>query len=161
MCSIPQNIADNEYIMRTIFSPSHFNRSGKLRPNYMRPQISRPDEDDELIASNKLSVTRYNYANIDFCRNHAKNHSTVPNRMYWGFARFIVEDIRICKADIAYKPVEDNPAHANIVYPFHIQVGEPLDPEIELMIQQLVNKATILEDPNPDSPTWVGRNPLE
>lgn len=55
MCKIPTEIDNNEYIMRTIFSPANFNDKGKLRPNYMRPQISKPDEDDKTIASNKLS----------------------------------------------------------------------------------------------------------
>lgn len=61
MCVIPTEIKDDEYIMRTIFSPANFNAKGNLRPNFMRPQISRPDEDNKEMASNKLSVTRYNY----------------------------------------------------------------------------------------------------
>lgn len=161
MCNIPNEIDSNEYIMRTIFSPANFNSKGKLRPNFMRPQISRPDEEDDKIASNKLSVTRYNYTNIDFCRKHAKSHSSLPNRNYWGFARFIAKDIRDCGADIVFKPVEDNPVHANIVYPFYSKIGEPLDPEIELMIKQLVGKARILQDPEPDNEEWTGENPLE
>lgn len=161
MCKIPTEIDNNEYIMRTIFSPANFNNKGKLRPNYMRPQISKPDEDDETIASNKLSVTRYNYTNIEFCRKHAKSHSSLPNRTYWGFARFIVKDIRDSGADVVFKPAEDNPAHANIVYPFCCKIGEPLDSKIELMIKQLVGKAKILQDPKPDSEKWEGENPLE
>lgn len=160
MCNIPNEIDDKEYIMRTIFSPANFN-IGKLRSNYMRPQINRPDEDDETIASNKLSVTRYNYVDIEFCRNHARSHSSLPNRKYWGFARFIAEDIRECGADIVYKPVGDNLAHANIVYPFQMEIGKTLDPEIELMIKRLVGKAKILQDPDPDSEHWTGDDPLE
>lgn len=161
MFKIPNEIDGGEYIMRTIFSPANFNSKGKLRPNYMRPQISKPDEDDPTIASNKLSVTRYNYVNIEFCREHAKRHSSSPTRNYWGFARFLVNDIRICKADVVAKPVEDNPAHANIVYPFHIEIGKPLDPEIELLIKELVERAKILKDPDSSLSCWTGENPLD
>lgn len=159
MPTIPRHIADWESVMRTIFSPANFSKSGKLRPNYMRPQISKCDEDDDSIASNKLSVTRLDYTDLDFCKNHAKKHSFAPSRNYWGFAKFIVKDIRTCSAEVVYKPVEDNPAHANIVYPFQIKVGETLDPEIELMITQLVAKAQIVEDSDLNSTAETSTNP--
>lgn len=165
MCSIPQDVDDTEYVMRTIFSPANLNAKGGLRPNYMRPQFSKQDEDDSSIASNKLSVTRYNYVGIEFCRDHAKKNSSMPNRMYWGFARFLTKDIRKCEVDVVSKPTRNNFAHANIVYPFQIQVqinnGVPLDPEIELKIKQLLKESTILQDPDPYSKEWTGKDPLK
>ena len=159
MCSIPSNIDSQEKILRTIFSPVNFNAKGKLRTNFMRPQFSKADEDDPTIASNKISVTRVDHVNIDFCKSHAKSHSTKPNRLYWGFARFIASDIRsVSKVDISSKPVEDNPAHANIVYDFKIPIskGKTIDAEYELAIKTLAAKAQIMEDPSPNKKSWKG-----
>ena len=162
MCEIPEKIANEEIVMRTIFSPANFNKKGKLRSNFMRPKVSKPDEDNQEIASNKLSVTRYNYVDIDFCRQHAKRHSSLPNRNYWGFAKFVVEGLRNLGSDVVSKPTIDNFAHANIVYPFQIPVlrsGETLDPELEFMFHKYANDAIVLQDPSPNSDVWNGVEP--
>lgn len=87
---IPIQIDGEERIMRTLFHSANFNlKNNKLRPNCMRPP-SRPDEDDPSRNSNKVSVTRYDYAGLEFCRDHARNHQSEPDRHYWGFARFTV-----------------------------------------------------------------------
>lgn len=53
---IPQEVADEEIVLRTIFSPANI-KNGKLKANFMRSPIKFPDEDNPKIASNKLSVT--------------------------------------------------------------------------------------------------------
>ena len=159
MCSIPSEIDNQENILRTIFSPANFNAKGKLRGNFMRPQFSKADEDDPTIASNKISVTRVDHVSINFCKDHAKSHSSKPNRLYWGFARFITSDIRSTpKVDVSSKPVEDNPAHANIVYDFKIPIsnGETIDAEYEIAIKTLVKKAQIMADHSPNNANWEG-----
>ena len=158
MCSITLDIDNQENILRTIYSPANFNPKGKLRGNFMRPQFSKADEDDPTIASNKISVTRVDFVNLDFCKNHAKSHSSKPNRFYWGFARFIASDIRNTpNVDISSKPVEDNPAHANITYDFRIPIspGATIGAEYELAIKALVGKAQIMRDPSPDDANWT------
>ena len=160
MLEIPEFVSDDELVLRTIFSPANFNPKGKLRPNYMRPQFSRSDEEDESIASNKISVTRYTYADIEFCRDHARRHSS-ESRNYWGFASFQTKNVRTLGCDVVYKPVSDNLAHANVVYPYRIPVlkeGETISPEYSLLISNMVKTAKIYQDPNPLNEKWEGED---
>lgn len=156
-------IDDDERIMRTIFHPANFNeKKGTLKPNFMRPPAK--DEDDPTKASNKLSTTRYDYAGIEFCRCHARAHQSEPKRHYWGFGRFVKQQltaprhidgqVHICTVE--HKPVEDNPAHANINLGFTLNAGEPLDSQTSEYIKQLAESAEILRDPDPTSAQWAG-----
>ena len=151
--------------MRTIFHPANFDKKGvNLRSNFMRPP-SGPNEEDENFASNKLSTTRYDYAGMEFCRAHARNHQCEPRRHYWGFGRFVVNDLtapRIidgqpltCKVEP--KPADDNPAHANINLGFRTAVGEPLDGQVQEYIKKLAESAEVLQDPDPSSALWTGK----
>lgn len=161
---IPFKVAGDERIMRTIFHPANFNNKNKLRPNFMRPPSS-PDEDDPCKKSNKLSITRYDYAGLQFCRDHALHHQSEPSRHYWGFARFVVEVLEgtTVKADgkefsctVKNKPASDNPAHANIEYGFWNEIGETADSQVTEYLKQIVAKAELFQDPNPVSATWTG-----
>lgn len=162
---IPMRIDGGERIMRTIFHPANFDKKGvKLRPNFMRPPTG-PDEDDPTIASNKLSTTRYDYAGMDFCRAHARDHQSEPRRHYWGFGRFVVAELTTPRmidsqahtCDVKAKPVSENPAHANINLGFHTAVGEPLDGQVQEYIKKLADSAEVLQDPDPLSATWTGK----
>lgn len=162
---IPIRIAGEERIMRTIFHPANFDKKGvKLRSNFMRPP-SDPDEEDEMIASNKLSTTRYDYAGLEFCRAHARHHQSEPRRHYWGFGRFVVNELtEACVIDgqshacvVMPKPVDDNPAHANINLGFRAAVGEPLDGQVQEYIKKLAESAEVLQDPAPTSTVWTGQ----
>lgn len=161
---IPMRIDGEERIMRTIFHPANFNKKNGLRTNFMRPP-STPDEDDPSRKSNKLSTTRYDYAGLQFCRDHARHHQSEPNRHYWGFARFVVEGLEgtRVKADgtefsckVKNKPVSDNPAHANIEYGFWNEVGVTTESQVSEYLKQIVAAAQVEQDPNPVSPTWEG-----
>ena len=162
---IPIRVDGEERIVRTIFHPANFNKKNELRTNFMRPP-SQPDEDDPSKKSNKVSTTRYDYAGIEFCREHARNHQSEPSRHYWGFARFVVsrlvEPWRIENDDLTCavknKPASDNPAHANIEYGFWCEKGETADSQVLEYLKQLVAGAEIYEDPNPISPTWEGKH---
>lgn len=162
---IPTKIDGGERIMRTIFHPANINeKKGTLKSNFMRPQISHSDEDDSSIASNKLSVTRYDYSGMEFCRSHARANQSEPNRHYWGFGRFVVsalEETRMfgdieCGSIVEYKPTPDNPAHANIHLGYRIKPGETLRSEWSDYIKHLADSAEVYQDPNPTSPTWEG-----
>lgn len=161
---IPVRIDGEERIMRTIFHPANFDKKGKtLRSNFMRPP-SEADEDDRTIASNKLSTTRFDYAGLEFCRAHASNHQKEPRRHYWGFGRFVVNELVVprtidgkayaCRVET--KPVSDNPAHANINLGFRTAVGVPLDGQVQEYIKQLADSAEVLQDPDPASEAWTG-----
>lgn len=166
MCGrIPSKIDVSERIMRTIFHPANFNeKKGTLKSNFMRPPASELDEDNHTFLSNKLSVTRYDYSGIDFCRRHARAHQKEPRRNYWGFGRFVVGALvaarqvssRDMTCTVEYKPADDNPAHANINLGFRLLPGEPLDSETNEYIKQLAESAEILQDPDPTSERWTG-----
>ena len=161
---IPLEVGDDERIMRTIFHPANFNeKKGKLKPNFMKPP-AEPDEEDDTITSNKLSTTRYDYAGLEFCRAHARNHQSEPRRHYWGFGRFVVGQLMAPRmidgqayaCTVKHKPADDNPAHANINLGFRTAVGEPLDGQLQEYIKQLADSAEIIQDPNPESEKWLG-----
>lgn len=153
--NIPTEVADNEIVLRTIFSPANI-KNGKLKSNFMRPPIKYPDEDNPNIASNKLSVTRLKYMGIEFCRQHGKLHSSLPLRTYWGFAKFIVKSIRLLGADVIASPSRSNKGHANIVLPFRQAIGEPLSPQMLKLAKDLADCAEIIQDPDTNAPSWNG-----
>ena len=161
---IPNKVGEEERVMRTIFHPANFDKKGKtLRSNFMKPP-AEPDEEDSSITSNKLSTTRYDYAGIEFCRSHARNHQSEPRRHYWGFGQFVVGQLiaprmidgQTHTCSVKHKPAKDNPAHANINLGFRSVVGVPLDGQLQEYIKQLADSAEILQDPNPESEKWLG-----
>lgn len=142
---IPQKVDDEEVVLRTIFHPANFKKNKTtLSANFMIPPAC-PDENDSSILSNKLSVTRYLYAGLDFCKAHGKLHSNpAARRSYFGFALFIVGDLRKHNVEVESCPTEDNPAHANVVLPFHVKIGEPKPAKFSLMCRDLAASAKIL-----------------
>ena len=161
---IPKEVGGEERIMRTIFHPANINeKNGKPKPNFMKPP-AKPDEDDDTITSNKLSTTRYDYAGLEFCRAHARNHQSEPCRHYWGFGRFVVGELiapRMIEGHeytctVQHKPVDDNPAHANINLGFRTAIGVPLDGQLQEYIRKLAKSAEVLQDPDPSSKIWTG-----
>lgn len=166
MTVIPHEIGGEERVMRTIFHPANFNeKKNTLRSNFMKPPME-PDEEDSSITSNKLSTTRFDYAGIEFCREHARHHQKEPRRHYWGFGRFVVNQLiaprtidgRDYTCFVQHKPVDDNPAHANINLGFRLAVGQTIDSQISEYIKQLADSAEVLQDPEPTSSHWLGTN---
>lgn len=154
--NIPKDVADDEIVLRTIFSPANI-KNGKLKSNFMRPPIKYPDEDNPNIASNKLSVTRLKYMGIEFCRQHGKLHSSLPIRSYWGFAKFVAGNIRSLGADVIASPSRSNKGHANIVLPFRQAIGEPLPAQMLKLAKDLAGCAEVIKDPDINAPSWKGR----
>ena len=163
---IPMRVEGEELIMRTIFSSANVSEKNgkiKLKPSFMRPPNS-PDEDDPSMMSNKLSTTRYDYAGMEFCRCHALHHQSEPIRHYWGFGKFVADDLvkphevsgLACSCTVKHKPVADNPAHANIILGFRLKEGETLDSRISEYLKHLVGKAEVIKDPSPTSAQWNG-----
>lgn len=78
---------------------------------------------------------------------HAVIHEN--GRVFTGFLRMNVGKIRACEAEVIALPVEDNPAHANIVYSFiDMPLGEGMDnltnQKLKLMMTQLAKEATFV-----------------
>jgi hypothetical protein len=157
---IPENITDDEIVVRTLFSPANVKSGNRLQHNFMDPP-SGPDEDDETLVSNKLSVTRFLYAGMSFCREHGIVHSNPDKRRnYYGVAVFEARKLREClyngePVDVLSKPMEDNPAHANVRLPFYntfpAEPGRPRDPEQKRLCVQLCGLAKVFTDPMEDN----------
>lgn len=96
---------------------------------------------------------------------HAHNHQSEPRRHYWGFGRFVMNELtapriienqsNICS--VQPRLVGDNPAHANINLGFHTAVGEPLDGQVLEYIKKLADSAEVLRDPASTSTSWTGK----
>ena len=113
---IPNSIDNEEIIYRTLYSPFHYDsKRGKVKPNAVEPPLKKPDDDDPTKANNKVSTIRKKYVSLLFCLEHAHKYEK-DNKKFEGFLSLITKDIKNAGADIQAKPVEDNPAHANIVY---------------------------------------------
>ena len=154
--------------MRTIFEPINV-KKGVLQSSLMKPNLKEKDEDDPRICSNKLSVTRFLYVGIEFCRRHARSHSNPgKQRKYWGFAKFKCSDLRQKQVidgetfgcEVLAKPVSDNWAHANIQMPINeeYRAGVTAPPQFNKYVRHLCKICETIEDPEPDSETWKGKN---
>jgi len=146
---VPSEIADNEKLLRNIFSP--FNVDEKkltLKTNTFRP----PSGTDEI------SVNRLNYTSIDFCRNLAfENNSGSNLRKFFGFA--LITKVAVIEnfATVAASPIIDkNPFHADIKIGYVMVSGEQPPAEIAERISKLTKKAILYVDPNPQSDRWEG-----
>lgn len=123
---MPTVIADDEHLLRTAFEPMHFSK-GRIRPKCLKPMTKEPDEDDPSRMNNKVSVTRLDYAGWCFCLDHAhKNQKT--NKVFKGFLKLVAGKVRTFGLDALYKPTDDNPFHANMVYQ---EINKPHEDELD------------------------------
>lgn len=123
---MPVVIADDEHLLRTAFEPMHFSK-GRIRPKCLKPMIKEPDEDDPSRMNNKVSVTRLDYGGWRFCLEHAhKNQKT--NKVFKGFLKLVAGNVRKFGLDALYKPADDNPFHANMVYQ---EINKPHEDELD------------------------------
>jgi len=128
MCkNVNAEIADDEHLLRTAYAPMHFNHKGKLRPSCLKPMTKEPDEDYPSRMNNKISVTRLDYAGWNFCLNHAKVHQS-EIKTFKGFLKLLVGKVRSIGPQMQYKPTEDNPFHANIVF---TDIDKPHEDELD------------------------------
>ncbi len=145
---IPLEIANEEKIVRSIFSPINLSKDGqKINTNSFRP----PAGLDEI------SVNRLDYTSTNFCKQISKkNERPESDRSYFGFGLLYANEIRDADVDIVYSPLEDNKFHSDIKIGFTVVKGEPLPAEINFKIKKLASSAKLFADPSPDSRTWDG-----
>jgi hypothetical protein len=149
--NLPENISDDEHIVRYIFSPRNFNpKTNKLRTN----TFTSPEGMDEV------SVIRFNFCDENYCKTRAKSMSSTQ-RIYIGMAILTAKVIRSCKCDVVSSPIIDNPTipntpeHADIVVGC-IRTGQELPAEFAYNISLLTERAQFYLDPNPESEIWEG-----
>ncbi len=146
--NIPNIIAYNEKIIRSIFSPINLSKDQKkIKANAFKP----PADLDEI------SVNRLDFTTLDFCRSLCKKIE-IPDldRNYFGLALLYVFEIKECGAEIIYSPKEDNIFHADIKIGFKVKKGEQLPAEIQYIVDGLTKKAKLFKDENPTSEKWTG-----
>ncbi len=122
--SIPSIVGQFETLFRTLYSPYHYDeKKGKPKPSAIQPRAN----------DNEVSTTRKDYASLRFCLNHAHKYER-PEKTFSGFLKIPVGLVCEAGANVQAAPVEDNPAHANIVYPkmdfLHGEDVEPLRAEV-------------------------------
>ena len=148
---LPKIIADNEKIIRAIYSPInlHKNKQG-LNNNFYRPPAD----------SNEVSVNRFDFTDVGFLKTLAKRFQNPEHRrVYFGFAILDAFDIRTDELEVVYSPLTEpvvNPFHADIVFEHTVKRGEQLPAEVSYKIKQLTQKARFYEDPQPDKDDWNG-----
>lgn len=140
MIEIPEEVDDCEIILRTLYSPYHIKRgTDKVRPSAVQPPNS-PDEEDGSKRSNKVSVTRKDYVDMQFCVNHALSYES-EGKLFEGFLKLKVKSVRDADADVRSFPTNDNPAHANIVYKsLNVCLGDDIDNINSQKLKQIQRK---------------------
>tara|TARA_R110002167_G_scaffold121052_2_gene299298 strand:- start:3118 stop:3636 length:519 start_codon:yes stop_codon:yes gene_type:complete len=151
---LPFEINDDERIVRSLFSPINFNKSGELKSNAFRT----PPEKDEV------SVNRLDYTTATFCKKLSKKiENPSYDRSYFGLALLTAKEIRNSNSDVIYTPILNekdlsNSFHSDIKIGYIPKRGEPLPAEFQLKVIKLTEKARLFLDPNPNSLNWEGED---
>ncbi len=146
MVEIPVSIDDKERIIRTIFSPYHYDKKkNKIKPG----AFSAPK------GSNEVSVDRLDYTTIDICRSKARSMES-EGKSYMGVAVSLAMDIRsVDGVRIESSPLEDNKCHADILYDFVVNKGEVCPPDKSHKIKLLADKFRMFLDSDTSSEKWM------
>ena len=145
---IPDEISDEEKIVRSIFSPINIKKD-KLQKNAFRPPVD----------SDEISVNRLNYTSADFCKKLGKeSENPDARRSFFGLGLLYAKKIRDSEADVTYTPQPDNKYHADIKIGHVCKRGEPIPTEIQHKIFNLTKQAQLFIDPNPNSNKWEGED---
>lgn len=171
---IPERFDDHENIVRGIFHPLQYSEKKGLKdPSFLPPPNGCT-----------VSVIRGDYVSgNDHCKQKA-SEASIPDNKFYGMAIFIrenidqiIEDLNIDRDTDHYfyllwtpldsdsteyskdKPIytnsEGNPFHADLVYTTNPHQGE-VKTNLRKLARQLIKKAVLYIDENPDSNTWDG-----
>ncbi len=142
---IPDEIADDERIVRVLFFPAHFTKSETFKWIAYRT----PAGIDEV------SVIRLDYCNETFCKKEGKRIER-PNfkANYYGLGVHDAKEIRSVEANVIYSP-EPHPYHADIVIGFIPTKGEALPPDVKFKVEELARIARVYKDTNVQKEEWT------
>jgi hypothetical protein len=154
--SLPDEIHDNERIVRFIYSPFHLNKS---KNRVVAGAYKTPLEMDEV------SVNRFDYTNANWCKNMGLFGQNLPSKTFFGLAMLNANEIREVEAAVVYSPVLNkerrNPFHADIKIGYTPMVrGEQFPSEYQYKISHLAKKARLYIDENLGSDTWEIKSDL-
>ncbi len=155
---VPITVADDERILRAIYSPYHVNRHNKLKHQAYNPT---PKTDE-------ISVMRLEYMGARFCKQKAKSFENPANRKeFRGFA--VINVGRVRKGDKGNMDVVDSRRH----FCGHADIKllieelnadrEPQEPpsaettkRLSDLQDALLAACDYFPDPNPNSKGWTG-----
>lgn len=152
MCSLPEDIPDDEKVVRVINS-MHL-KKGHLKYNAFKPPVNKT----------VVSVIRQPMGD-DFCKDKAVEITEPLDVDYVGLAAIAAVDVRNCGSD-AVDAREDYCGHAHIDHGFPTEPAiphEPGSPEHNERMRKrckcIKDKCQYQKDPAPGIPGWQG-NPL-
>lgn len=150
---IPSDFADNEIILKGVYNPMNFNKSGVVKKNVFMPPAG----------SNEISVLRLKYSSAKRCKFHCKKIQTSPGRNFWGFARILkneVYSVNNCTLVHTSQKYEEYelPEHADLILPFTRPsvANDPLPIDDDIIVEQLFSLASTHQDPDIESDDWQG-----
>lgn len=158
---VPNEISDNEIIVRGIVYPLFFKK--KLTDNAFLPPKAN--------GRNDVSVLRHDYTNTDFCKQHIKNNVKIGSNEYCGLAfllaknihevnnanNLILENGERVTVSIKATPLENLAMHSDILYSHGVVVDEP-NTLLRKLAKSIKDKALYINDPSPNDATWSGTN---
>jgi hypothetical protein len=168
---IPFEIQENELLVRGIVHPYFYsNKKSKLKPEAYLPASNKND----------VSLLRHFYTNDDFCKKHSSS-LRIGEHEYCGMSTFLkyhvqetINNIPISErisVEVVGSPMDDNqryinnppvftndpglPMHADLIYEIPVFKGVPSTLHRKFA-SELVKQSNYFNDPNVNSPTWLG-----
>jgi hypothetical protein len=151
---MPVHVADDERILRAIYSPYHLDKKNNLKHQAYDP-TPRTDE---------VSVMRLEHMGAVLCKRRAKSiENPAQRKAYRGFAVLRTRSVRASQLEVADSR-ENYSGHADIKFLLAElkarEPGEPLTPEAQKkfkdMKDALLLASNYMPDPNPQTASWQG-----
>ncbi len=153
MSTFPDQIDDDEIIVRALFSPYHIADSGKLKKEAFKPQRG----------SNKISVMRHSWLGSSGCKKKAKELAK-PDKIYKGFAALRAKQITNIKCKVVDARNEYE-GHAHIEIPCsrpvrNVKDNTDTNAEALRTINNFAEQLCAASgkpyiDPDPDNDSWT------
>jgi len=150
---IPVEVSDQETIIRAVFYPHHFNKSGRKLTRYA---FRAPPDMDEV------STIRKNYVGSQFCKDKAKGIElngkcqSEDTKDFRGFASISADEIYKAGSNIRDSR-HVYVAHADITHGYTAKRGESLPSWLNDRLDRLRDSAKFIPDPAPTKWRWVGQ----
>jgi len=169
---IPDEISENELIVRGIFTPLYYSKTRKeLKEGAFLPPPKKGDRD--------VSVLRAEYASDDFCKTHCFRIK-INGQSFCGFATFLgkhIDELAIKHGlsqsiRLRFSPLQEDmrsliterpvttlhsglPMHADIYYDNDFEPGKPQTKYRKFAKELAIKLAYYINDDYPESSQWL------
>lgn len=143
-CNVPNEIENNELIIRSIYSPYHYDEK---RKRLKTAAFKNP--------KGGVSVLRLSFANANFCKKFSLKIHTNEKR-FMGFA--VLNVLQLIKNKFIIKAAKQFDAcnHADIFSNYSVQNNDPAPTELNILLHNLIKEARFYKDPSPQIENWEG-----